>query len=177
MANKPHEFPTFSPLDKEIVKFFLSRLKVYISDFASKSGIPDLATRDDILYGIFERIEKKRIYFHIFHNGCQIGELHEGALLCSGILKRRPFTSSKVQTRALNGKIAFSIFFSIVFYVAHKLNKQVYCRKQIMDSLAYDFCLRNYNLSTENILAMAEEIIYEIPVTEWKDVTQKHGQL
>jgi hypothetical protein len=158
MANKPHEFPTFSHLDQETVKGLLSRLNFYMAGFVSKSGIADLETQDKILYDIFERIEKRRIYFHIFYNGCEMGELNEGALMCFWILKLAPFASSKVPASILNVRIALSIFFKMAFFVAQKKNKKVNSTKQIIDDLFYAFCYRD--LSKEAIMAIAESIIH-----------------
>ena len=158
MANKAHEFPIFSPLDKETIMALLSRFNRYMSSFVSKSGISDLETQDHILYDIFERIEKRRIYFHIFYNGCQMGELNEGALICFWILKLKPFTSSKISTSILNARIALSIFFNVLFYVAKRKKKKVNSTRQIMNDLLYAFCYRD--LSKEALMAIAESIIY-----------------
>jgi hypothetical protein len=158
MANKPHEFPMFSPLDKETIKSLLSKLNSYVSGFVSTSGISDLSIQDGIVYDIFERIEKRRIYFYIFYNGCELGELNEGALLCFWILKLMPFTSLKISTSVLNARIALSIFFKMLFYVAQIRNKTVNSTKQIMDDLFYAFCFRD--LSKEAIMAIAESLIY-----------------
>jgi hypothetical protein len=158
MANKPKEFPIFSRLDKETIKGLLSRLNFYLSDFVSKSGAADLSVQDTILYEIFERIEKRRIYFHIFYNGCEMGELNEGALMCFWILKLTPFTSSKIPTSILNARIALSIFFKMLFYVAKTKSKKVNSTKQMIDDLFYAFCYRD--LSKEAIMAIAESIIY-----------------
>jgi hypothetical protein len=158
MANKPWEFPIFSPLDKETVKGLLSKLNFYMAGYVSASGISDLSIQDSILYDIFERIEKRRIYFYIFYNGCELGELNEGALMCFWILKRMPFTSSKVSTGTLNARIVLSMFFKTLFYVAHTRNKKVNSTKKIMDDLFYAFCYRD--LSKEAIMAIAESLIY-----------------
>jgi hypothetical protein len=158
MANKPHEFPMFSPLDTETIKSLLSKLNSYVSGFVSTSGISDLSVQDIILYDIFERIEKRRIYFYIFYNGCELGELNEGSLLCFWILKRMPFTSSKISTSVLNARMALSIFFKMLFYVAQTKGKKVNSTKQIMDDLFYAFCFRD--LSKEAIMALAESLIY-----------------
>jgi hypothetical protein len=158
MANKPYEFPMFSPLDRETIKGLLSKLNSYISSFVSKSGISDLNAQYDVLYDIFERIEKRRIYFYIFYNGCRMGELNEGALMCFWILKLMPFTSSKVPASILNVKIALRIFFSMLFYAAQTKSKKVNSAKQIIDDLFYAFRYRD--LSKEAIMAIAESLIY-----------------
>jgi hypothetical protein len=158
MANKPHEFLKFSPLDKETVQGLLSKLNFYLEKFIVTAGITDLNVHHEILYDIFERIEKRRIYFHIFYNGCRMGELNEGALMCFWIVKRAPFTSSKIPASTLNAEIAVSIFFKILFYVAQARRKKVNSTKQIVDDLFYAFRFRD--LSKEAIMALAESMIY-----------------
>ncbi|MDR1179156.1 MAG: hypothetical protein LBK44_01520 [Spirochaetales bacterium] len=158
MANKPHEFPVFSPLDKAAISLLLSKLNSYLSNFIATSGISDLSIQDNILYEIFERIEKRRIYFHIFYNGCKMGELNEGALMCFWIRKLTPFTSSKMPASVLNARISLNIFFNMLFYVAKTGNRKVNCTKQIIDDLFYAFCYRD--LSKEAIMALAESLIY-----------------
>jgi hypothetical protein len=158
MANKPQEFPMFTPPDKGTIESLLAKLNSYLSGFVSASGIFDLSAHDVVLYDIFERIEKRRIYFHIFYNGCELGELNEGSLMCFWILKLMPFTSSKITTGALNARIALSIFFKTLFYVAKTKNKKVNSTKQITDDLFYAFRFRD--LSKEAIMALAESMIY-----------------
>jgi hypothetical protein len=158
MANKPHEFPMFTPLGRETIEGFLSKLNSDLAGFVSTSGISDLSAQDVVLYDVFERIEKRRVYFHIFYNGCKLGELNEGALMCFWILKLAPFTSSKITTGALNARIALSIFFKTLFYVAKKKNKKVNSTKQITEDLFYAFRFRD--LSKEAFMALAESLIY-----------------
>jgi hypothetical protein len=158
MANKPQEFPKFSPLDKETIKGLLSKFNFYLSGFVSMSKVQNLSIQDNILYDIFERIEKRRIYFYIFYNGCEMRELNEGALMCFWVLKLMPFTSLKVPASILNTRIALSVFFNMLFYVAQRENKKVNSTKKIMDDLFYTFCYRD--LSKEAIMALAESLLY-----------------
>jgi hypothetical protein len=157
MANKPREFPIFSPIGEETIQSLLSKLNFYLRGFVSKSGIADLETQDRVLYDIFERIEKRRIYFHIFYGGCQLGELNEGALMCFWILKLMPFTSSNLSTGSLNTRVALSIFFKVLFYIAQTRGKKVNSTKQIANDLFYAFRYRD--LSKEAIMALAESLI------------------
>jgi hypothetical protein len=87
-----------------------------------------------------------------------MGELNEGALMCFWILKLTPFTSPKISTSILNARIALSIFFKMLFYVAQTKNKKVNSTKQIIDDLFYAFCYRD--LSKEAIMAIAESLVY-----------------
>jgi hypothetical protein len=78
--------------------------------------------------------------------------------MCFWILKLMPFTSSKITTGALNARIALSIFFKTLFYVAKMKNKKVNSTKQITDDLYYAFRFRD--LSKEAIMALAESMVY-----------------
>jgi hypothetical protein len=158
MANKPHEFPIFSPLDQDTINALLSKLNYYLSGFVGKSGINDISAQDKVVYDIIERIEKRRIYFYIFYNGCEMGELNEGALMCFWILKLTPFTSLKIPISILNTRIALNVFFNMLFYIAKTRNKKVNCTSQIVNDLFYAFCYRD--LSKEAIMALAESLIY-----------------
>jgi len=73
MANKPEEFPKFTKLDAPTVTSLLSKLNQYVGEFSSKTGIPEITAFEETLLEVFERIEKRRIYFHIFYNGCKMG--------------------------------------------------------------------------------------------------------
>jgi hypothetical protein len=78
--------------------------------------------------------------------------------MCFWILKLTPFSSSKIEAGALNTRIALSIFFKTLFYVAEKKNKKVNSTKQITQDLFYAFRFRD--LSKEAFMALAESLIY-----------------
>ena len=88
MANKPEEFPIFTSLDKKTVKNMLAKMSNYLNNisYIIQFDYRKIDTSMDIIE-IIERIEKRRIYFHIYYNGCKMGELNEGALMCFWILK------------------------------------------------------------------------------------------
>ncbi|MDR1256161.1 MAG: hypothetical protein LBJ86_00245 [Spirochaetaceae bacterium] len=158
MANKPDEFPIFTPLDKQTIENSIEKLNSYISGLNSKGEIPGLSIQGTTFYDILDRIEKRRVYFYIFYNGRDMGELNEGALLCFWILKLAPFTSSNSSFAFLNVRIALSIFFHTLFFVAGKNGKKVNSTRQIVENLFYAFCYRD--LSKEAIMALAESLIY-----------------
>ena len=89
MANKPEEFPIFTSLDKKTIQNMLLRMSNYLYNISDiiKIDHNKIDTSIDIMYEIIERIEKRRIYFHIYYNGCKMGELNEGALMCFWIIK------------------------------------------------------------------------------------------
>jgi len=106
MANKPVEFPIFTKLDNNMVREYLLKLNQYLNNFSEFTGITNIIIHEDTLLEIFDRIEKRRIYFHIFYNGCKMGELNEGALMCFWIIKLCPFTCQNIPPDILNAKIA-----------------------------------------------------------------------
>jgi len=81
MANKPEDFPIFTKLDNSKASELLVKLNLYLNNFTQSTGIANIIVHEDTLLEIFDRIEKRRVYFHIFYNGCKMGELNEGALI------------------------------------------------------------------------------------------------
>jgi hypothetical protein len=92
MANRPEQFPIFTSLDNAVIQSMLTKIAKYLYNISGiiKVDNQKINTSMDIMYEIIERIEKRRIYFHIYHDGCKMGELNEGALMCYWILKLNP---------------------------------------------------------------------------------------
>jgi len=82
-------------LDNSMARELLIKLNLYLNNFTQSTGITNIIVHEDTLLEIFDRIEKRRIYFHIFYDGCKMGELNEGALMCFWIIKLCPFTCQK----------------------------------------------------------------------------------
>ena len=68
MANKPEDFPEFTPLDSVVVKEWMDKFKQYLHNAAAVLGKDpsEITFHRHILYEIFTRVEKRRIYFHIY---------------------------------------------------------------------------------------------------------------
>ena len=69
MANKPEEFPIFTSLDKKTIQDMLLKISNYLHNVSDiiKIDHKEIDTSMDIMYEIIERIEKRRIYFHIYY--------------------------------------------------------------------------------------------------------------
>jgi len=158
MANIPDEFPVFTKLDLRQVTLLCSKFKFYLKDFESSYGITNILTKNPTIVEICERIEKRRIYFHIFYNKCKMGELNEGSLMCFWILKLSPFSHNDISSNELNAKIALHLFYRVLIYVARKKGKNVNISAALDSSLYYSFRFRD--LSKEAIMALAESMIY-----------------
>jgi hypothetical protein len=157
MANKPEEFPVFSHISKETVKSMVEKLNRYLSGFSHSHAIKDITGNMDTLYEIAERIEKRRVYFHIFYD-LNMGELNETSLLCFWILKLHPFFSNSVSADILNTKIAVYLFFTAASYSANATKKHINTAYKLVENIHYAFRFRD--LSKEAIMALAESIVY-----------------
>jgi hypothetical protein len=171
-AYLPVDFPVFElPGSTEaMVKAWGEKLRTYLlHNVLSALGIEnakDVKIDRESFYEIFTRIEKRRVYFHVYHNGMEMGELNEGALFCFWILKLTPFKMEGMATSLLNTKIAYIAFVNLVHYIANKTNKKagtgsklhVNMRSKLMRDMLYTFQYRD--LSKEAIMAMAESHLY-----------------
>jgi hypothetical protein len=157
MPNTPEAFPVYTKLDQRQFAVLLARIKVYMKDFSENNAINDIITTEDVLIEICDRIEKRRIYFHIFYN-CKMGELNEGALMCFWIVKLTPFVHTKIPAYELNAKIALYLFNNMLIYYAKKNNKKVNITEQIQERIYYG--LRYRDISKEALMTLAESLIY-----------------
>ena len=159
MANKVDEFPIFTTLDKIAIQSLLAKMTSYLHNISDIIKIEDqkIDTSMTIMYEIIERIEKRRIYFHIFHNGCRMGELNEGALMCFWILKLTPFHANGMPSNVLNAKIALCLFMNVLHYQAQKERVNLNITKNTVDDIFYAFRFRD--LSKEAIMILAESLI------------------
>jgi len=160
MANRPDEFPVFSPLEPsrmqrmvDIIHKFLYNVRDVLSIKDSSPIFCDPRT----IYEIITRVEKRRVYFHIYYGG-DLGELNEGALICFWIMKLMPFKHAAISNATLNSKIALTFFFNILFYVAAKNGKKVNTNGHLVSNLYYSFKYRD--LSKEAIMALAESLLF-----------------
>ena len=158
MANTPEEFPVFSKLDIRQATLLYSKFKVYLQDFETSQGLPDIKPDRSVMMEICERIEKRRIYFHIFYN-CKMGELNEGSLMCFWIIKLMPFSCPdySISANELNAKIALYLFNNMLLYHAKKNGKGVNISETINRDLYYSFRFRD--ISKEAIMSLAEALI------------------
>ena len=157
MANKPEDFPIFTKLDNGMARELLIKLNLYLNNFTQSTGIANIVVHEDTLLEIFDRIEKRRIYFHIFYNGCKMGELNEGALMCFWIIKLCPFTCPKIPPDILNAKIALFLFNRVLSLVAAKSRKRILMTEQTVKDLYYSFRFRD--ISKESLMLLAGSLI------------------
>jgi len=159
MANKTNEFPIFTPLDKTTIQNMLAKTASYLHNISDiiKVDHKKIDTSMDTMYEIIERIEKRRIYFHIYYNGCKMGELNEGALMCFWIIKLNPFHFNGISNNVLNAKIALCLFLNVLHYHTQKESIKLNITEKMVNDIYYAFRFRD--LSKEAIMILAEGLI------------------
>jgi len=159
MANKPKDFPIFSNLDKIAIDQMAAKIIKYLGNLSSFLGINtnEIIKHDDVLIEIIERVEKRRIYFHIFYNGCELGELNEGALLCFWIVKLHPFYHPNINSNILNTKIALCLYTNAIYYHSEKSKAEKRIPKHFIKDSYYSLLYRD--ISKESLMILAESFI------------------
>ena len=166
LSNNTEDFPQFAKLSESILQNKLKQMHDYLNRaFEIMKVNPDSIFVDKkTIYKIIDRVEKRRIYFHIYHKS-EMGELNEGALFCFWILKLTPFYNSETPTSVLNAKIAFFyLMMSLHFYIIRnnkkkKTNKAINTNANISHDILYAFQYRD--LSKEAIMLLALSLIIE----------------
>jgi hypothetical protein len=159
MANRIDEFPIFTPLDKMTIQNMLAKTAIYLYNISDiiKIDHKKIDTSMDTMYEIIERIEKRRIYFHVYYNGCKRGEVNEGALMCFWIIKLNPFHLNGISNNVLNAKIALCLFLNVLHYHNQKENIKLNITEKMVNDIYYAFRFRD--LSKEAIMILVEGLI------------------
>jgi hypothetical protein len=133
----------------------------------------DYSTLDieyDLIYEIADMVHRRKVYFHVFHGGMDLGELNEGCLLAFWILKFCPFRDKTKKEDFINERIALAVLIvSIHEYIEeekklYKTNRKVVSiNKKRSEYLLHAFKFRD--LSKEAIMAIGESLIDGNPPT------------
>jgi hypothetical protein len=156
MPFKPEDFPSFDQPDKDTMKASFNKLCLYLQEFYARYKIKPIPNEGAVLLEALERIEKRRVYFHVFHK-FRMGELNEGALMCFWIIKLHPFKHAKMNTNDLNACIAVYVLASVVKHVAQKQGKRINLSQNMAENIRYAFRYRD--ISKEAIMLLAESLI------------------
>ena len=165
MSDKPSnnlkDFPVFSCIDKGTIDKMAAKMTKLLGNLSSVLNIDTakITGSEDVLIEVFERVEKRRIYFHIFYKGCKMGELNEGALLCFWIAKLHPFYHPKISSNELNAKIAVCLFTNTIFFYSDRTKQERRIPDHFINDLYYSLLYRD--ISKESLMIIAESFIDE----------------
>jgi len=137
----------------------LVKIKQFLRRYADITGINynDIICRKEILLDIIEKVEKRRVYFHVFH-GINMSERNEISLYCFWMLKMCPFFNRGNPGHQINIGVAFFTFLEMVHKVCLKTQKRMnLISKKYAKDLIYAF--QNRDISKEAIMLIAETIV------------------
>ena len=161
--NDPEKFPIYSQPDPATMRRLMDKLQQFLHNITAVLQIKspsEIIACQETLYEIFTRVEQRRVYFHIYYGGDQLGERNECALICFWILKLMPFKHDTIPNSTLNVQIAYTFFINMLYYeAAHsKIKRKVNIKSDLLFRTLYAFKYRD--LSKEAIMALAESLLY-----------------
>ncbi|GHT78517.1 hypothetical protein FACS1894130_05240 [Spirochaetia bacterium] len=154
-ASRPEDFPIFGSLGTETIDRMLKTLQAHLGNLPTMLNIDTtkIIISKSAILEVIERVEKRRVYFHIFYDGCKMGELNEVALLCYWILKLHPFSCPGIDSDVINAKIALCLFTSAIYwYLKNTHGKTASFSSQFLKDVYYSFRFRE--LSKEAIMLL-----------------------
>jgi len=153
---KPEDFNVFGITDSNVLRKGINDLINPLKNLAATLYIDweaDIGKNNAVVMEIVHLIQKRRVYFHIFHE-IDMCEINHVSLACFWILKLRPFFYKSNPRVNINFILATSLFRYTIESVAHKNNKTI---DYPTSNLNHAFKYRD--LSKESIMAIAESLI------------------
>jgi hypothetical protein len=158
-ASRPEDFPVFGALGRDAIERMQKTLVRLLGNLSTvlQFDTTKIIMSKPAIFEIIERVEKRRVYFHIFYDGCEMGELNEGALLCYWILKLHPFSCPGMEVDVLNAKIALCLFTNTIYcYLQGTHKKTAVISGKFLKDIYYSFRYRE--LTKESIMILAESL-------------------
>jgi hypothetical protein len=118
--------------------------------------VGDVLCRKNVIFDIIERVEKRRVYFHVFHD-IIMSEQNEISHYCFWILKLAPLVNKKNPDQHINARLAIFLFLNMLKKVGNARGRPVSFNKKFVQNLMYAFVYRD--LSKEAIMAIADALL------------------
>jgi len=157
----PADYPQFGRIDSKTIRDKAAKLIGWI--WESESSIPRnrIFVSDDCLASIIDMVERRRVYFHVFH-GINMSEWNEAALYCFWIIKLQPFAEVSPpnvkarQSNEVNATIAVRLLCRVANNI-RGINGKERIEKLNISNLIHSFRYRD--ISKESIMAILEVMI------------------
>ena len=151
-SSKIIEFPIYEDMQKEDFKVALDNL-INLIKKSSTYKWESIGKNNQTLFEIINLVQKRRIYFHIFHQK-EMGELNEISLICFWLLKLKPFYDKKNPRENVNLVFAITIFKQVIDRINIAKGKKIdFPTSHLLHAFKYR------DLSKEAIMAIAESLI------------------
>jgi hypothetical protein len=158
-ASRPEDFPIFGSLGREAIERMQRTMERLLGNLSAvlQFDTTKVIMSKSAVFEMIERVEKRRVYFHIFYDGDKMGELNEGALLCYWILKLHPFSCPEIESDILNAKIALCLFTNTIYCYLQGIHKtKTEISGKFLKDIYYSFRYRE--LTKESIMILAESL-------------------
>jgi len=140
-------FDTYYPRRDDFLRLF--------KDISEELGVDwdSVEVNENSVFDIIDMVQKRRVYFHVYHNGMEMGELNEACLICFWVLKLSPFCCTTDYDYNLNLLYALGLFTRAVNYEAKRKKEEPKMTRDVVLHLKHTFSRRD--LSKEAIMAIA----------------------
>lgn len=154
---EPKKFPIFGELDSKTMDCKVVDILEPLEYACSKLGLiwHDIGYDKQSLLGIIDLIERRRVYFWVYHE-IEMGELSEISLLCFWILKFSPFHNIKKPSVNVNLIFTLYLFTNIVTYISSRKGKVPNVTINVFERIVHAF--KYQDLSKESIMVLAESL-------------------
>ncbi|GBU20915.1 hypothetical protein R80B4_00802 [Fibrobacteres bacterium R8-0-B4] len=149
----------YIPLSPEEKYLRLVKIDKFIKRYAGivpGMDYTDIVCRKDILLDIIEKVEKRRVYFHVFH-GITMSEQNEVSLYCFWLLKLSPFFNKKHPNHSINTSIAFFMLYEAVRRISAHKGRPFIMGKDYAHDLIYAF--QNRDISKEAVMLTIKSLL------------------
>jgi hypothetical protein len=158
MPYLPKDFPLFTKVPREVVNERLKKIESYFRHYRTQLKIDwdQISFSPSMLIEIIERVEKRRVYFHIYYD-ISMSQLNEAALYCFWIVKLCPFSHPDIPASVLNAKIALILFINVVFAYAKHTGKRINIAPNFIADFHYALMYRD--ITKESLMLQAASLI------------------
>jgi hypothetical protein len=160
-SNNIDDFPVLDELDESVYAAKEKQLLDELERCSPNMGVDwnNVRYSKERFRRVIDMVERRRIYFHVFHNGMNMGELNEACLLSFWILKLYPFFDVNDPDCNVTLVFALKLFTNAVSYTANKRDpkQRANLSHDVMSHLIHAFIFRD--LSKEALMALAESLI------------------
>ncbi|MDR0222913.1 MAG: hypothetical protein LBI38_05195 [Oscillospiraceae bacterium] len=156
VSTNPKDFPVFGELTEDEIKCKVTDFVSILEYFSPEIGVEfkNIEHNEKILNKIVDMVERRRVYFHIYHEGMEMGELNEACLYCFWLLKLNPFYNKNNLEENVNRVFALALFTRVVNYTAQKGKSTPYITTKTVEKMLHGF--KFWDLSKEAIMLMAQ---------------------
>ncbi|GHS93444.1 hypothetical protein FACS1894139_07340 [Planctomycetales bacterium] len=142
----------YQPLPKEKAEAIADFLYDCLGDLPAALGIKDLRVSKPAIAEIIDLVERRRVYFRIFH-GIEMGELNETALYCFWFIKFAPLYHPQYPNWQINLLAAMKLLIAFV----RRRHPAAPLPKPFIQKIAYAFRYRD--LSKEAVMLLLETLV------------------